>query len=205
MHTPKAFKIDNQDQMFALIAEHPLATLIVNTSEGLEANHLPLLLEKIDGQHTLIGHIAKANPLHKHIENGSDVLVTFQGPQAYISAGYYPSKQVDGKVVPTWNYTAVHIKGEITFNHDKDELLSIVEKLTRSQEDQREQPWKVSDAPNGYIDTMLKAIVGLRITIDEIQGKWKVSQNHTLENRRGVIDSIKKNGDEKMSRLIDYR
>ena len=203
MYTPKAFQCDDRDQMFTLIKDHPLATLICNTDAGLEANHLPMLFEQINGRDMLIGHIAKANPLHKHLSNGSDVLVTFQGSQAYISASHYPTKQRDARVVPTWNYSAVHIKGRIEFTNDKKDLLSIVEALTHAQEHQREHPWKVSDAPQEYIDQMLKAIVGLRISIDDIQGKWKVSQNHTAENRQGVVSALRQEGNDDMATEVE--
>lgn len=202
MFIPKAFKVDCREQMFSLIKEHPLATLICNSSEGLEANHLPMLLQEHNGNTLLIGHIAKANPLYQNIINGSAVLVTFQGPQAYISASDYPSKQRDPRVVPTWNYSAVHLKGRIEFTHNKDELFAIVDALTQSQEQDRTHPWKVSDAPAEYIDRMLNAIVGIRVNVDDIQGKWKVSQNHSDENRRGVIEALSKNGNEAMATAI---
>ncbi len=189
--------------MFALIKEHPLATLVCNTKAGLEANHLPMLVEERDGKTLLIGHIAKANPLHQNIANGSKVLVTFQGPQAYVSASYYSNKQRDHKVVPTWNYTAVHVNGTLEFTHNKEELLAIVDTLTQAQEQSRKQPWKVIDAPREYIDRMLNAIVGIRINIDDMQGKWKVSQNHNNENRQGVVEALE--AEEKLAMANEVR
>lgn len=202
MFIPKVFKVDCRDQMFALIKEHPLATLVCNTKAGLEANHLPMLVEERDGKVLLIGHIAKANPLHQNITNGTKVLVTFQGPQAYISASYYPNKQRDHKVVPTWNYTAVHVSGTLEFTHNKEELLAIVDTLTQAQEQSRKQPWKVSDAPQEYIDRMLNAIVGIRVSVDDMQGKWKVSQNQSGENRQGVIKALGEEGNQAMAQTV---
>jgi transcriptional regulator len=199
---PKVFNVDCRDQMFALIKEHPLATLVCNTKAGLEANHLPMLVEERDGKTLLIGHIAKANPLHQNIANGSEVLVTFQGPQAYVSASYYPNIQRDHKVVPTWNYTAVHVSGRLEFTHNKEELLAIVDTLTQTQEQSRKQPWKVSDAPREYIDRMLNAIVGIRVSIEGMQGKWKVSQNHSDENRQGLIKALRAEGNQAMAQTV---
>ena len=188
--------------MFALIKAHPLATLVCNTKAGLEAHHLPMLVEESDGNTQLVGHIAKANPLHQNIADGSDVLVTFQGPQAYISASYYPSKQNNPRVVPTWNYTAVHVHGKIEFSQDKEELLTIVDTLTEAQENSRDYPWKVNDAPQEYIDRMLNAIIGIRVNISDIQGKWKVSQNHSDENRQGVIEALEREGSIEMAEAV---
>jgi len=202
MYTPKAFECDDYSKIFGLIKDNPLATLVCQTETGLEANHLPLLVDQYSGQKMLIGHIAKANPLHKKLVNDTEVLVTFQGAQAYISAGYYPSKQSDPRVVPTWNYTAVHIKGRIRFTDDKSQLRHIIEAITNSQEQHRKHPWKVSDAPDEYIDKMLNAIIGLTITLDDIQAKWKVSQNHSEENKHGVAQALLKSGQHTMAKEV---
>ncbi len=178
--------------MHDLMRAHPFATLISNGSDGLSADHIPLLVHD-DGSEcgVLRGHIAKANPLTKNIDLSGDVLAAFQGPHHYITPAWYPSKKEHGKVVPTWNYAIVHAHGSIRFIEDANWLLDQVTSLTSQQEAGQEQPWAVSDAPTNYIELMLKAIISLEIPINRLHGKWKVSQNRPEADQEGVAQGLK--------------
>ena len=186
MYTPNAFQLDEASAL-ALIDAHPLATLMCSDGEGFEVNLLPLLRE---GDSALIGHIARANGLWQRFADGSRVVAVFHGAQGYVHPGWYPAKREHGKVVPTWNYEAVVVHGRIRWQHDAETLLSRVEALTRHMEAPREVPWQVADAPVDYTETLLRAIVGLRIDIERIEAKAKLSQNHPVANREGVIAGL---------------
>jgi transcriptional regulator len=196
MYLPKAFENNDPAQLEAVIQENPLATLISYLPSGLEANHLPLMLQQEKGKTILKGHIAKANDLWMKLDSNNEVLVVFQGPDSYISPSFYPSKQVDGKVVPTWNYVAVHVKGRMAFHHDEAWKIGFLNQLTAQHEASFEQPWNVSDAPKDYTDKMLGAIVGIEIEVLDMKGKWKVSQNQSRQNQMGVIEGLSQVDDE---------
>ena len=192
MYIPIHFVETDQNILHAFIRENSFATIVFQTSNGLDAHHVPMLL---GDDNVLRGHIAKANPIWKNYTNPI-VLVIFQGENSYISPSFYPSKQIDGKAVPTWNYSAVHANGEIVFIHDKDWLLDTVSKLSDFHEKNFAMPWKIADAPPQYIAQMLHAIVGFEIKIETIEGKFKLSQNHSQSNRDGVrigLEAIGKN------------
>ena len=142
------------------------------------------------GENALMGHLARANPHWKEYVAGTEALAIFSGPQHYISPGWYPSKAEHGKVVPTWNYVVVHVRGTLTFHEDAPWLKQNITALTDQQENAREDPWKVSDAPADFIDGLVKSIIGVQMTITSIEGKWKVSQNRSQEDREGVIDAL---------------
>lgn len=186
MYTPAAFQLD-ESAALALVDAHPLATLVCSDGGGSEVNLLPLLHQ---GKSALIGHIARANPLWQRFTDGARVVAIFHGAQGYVHPGWYPAKSEHGKVVPTWNYEAVVVHGRIHWQHDADTLLSRVEALTRHMEAPRTEPWQVSDAPPDYTATLLRAIVGLRIDIERIEAKAKLSQNHPAANREGVIQGL---------------
>ncbi|GAM58996.1 transcriptional regulator [Vibrio ishigakensis] len=192
MYTPRKFKQENIKQQVELIENYPFATLVVNTSDGVEVNHLPMLLEEHKGRLLLKGHIAKANPLWKRAEEGIEVKVIFNGPHCYISPNHYPSKSVDHRVVPTWNYAVVHVTGYVSFRHDSSFLYEVVEKLTDQHEQKSAKPWSISDAPEPFIEKMLTAIVGIEIAVSNIEGKWKLSQNQSAENQDGVVRGLAK-------------
>ncbi|MBC8269887.1 MAG: FMN-binding negative transcriptional regulator [Rhodospirillaceae bacterium] len=192
MYQPSHFQEQRIPVMHDLMRGHPFATLISNGSDGLSADHIPLLVHDDGSEHGVLrGHVAKANPLTKHIDQSQDVLAAFQGPHHYITPAWYPSKKEHGKVVPTWNYAIVHAHGPIRFIDDADWLLDQVTALTYQQEGGRDQPWAVSDAPEDYTETMLKAIIGLEIQINRLHGKWKVSQNRPEADRKGVVQGLK--------------
>jgi transcriptional regulator len=139
---------------------------------------------------TLYGHLAKANPQWKDLRDGAEALLIFSGADAYVSPGFYPSKAEHGKVVPTWNYVAVHAYGRAETFSDGGRLLDIVSTLTDRHEAGRAQPWKVADAPADYIDGMLKAIVGFAVPIERLEGKRKLSQNRNPADIAGVREGL---------------
>ena len=191
MYNPKHFEQSDLSVVSALIQHFPLGAL-VTTQEGLlQADHIPFLLHgdpTLGGK--LIGHVAKNNPVWKHAQTSSESLVIFQGPQAYISPNWYPSKQVHHEVVPTYNYAVVHVYGKLTISHDPQTKLEVVDQLTAAMETGRPSPWGVLDAPAGYIDKMLEAIVAIELTISSVQAKWKISQNREDRDRLGATKGL---------------
>lgn len=203
MYRPKQFEQNDPESMLDFMRANTFASLVSNGANGLNAEHIPFLVRtNSESKTVLCAHIAKANPLWKSLKNGDSVLVLFQGSNSYISPNWYPSKQTNSRVVPTWNYTAVHVKGEIEFIHDSKWLLSLLNDLTGAQEQTQDQPWKVSDAPEKFIERQLSAIVGIEIMVNDLSGKFKLSQNQSAENRQGVKSSLREVGHE-MSDLID--
>jgi transcriptional regulator len=191
MYLPGHFREDRLEAQFAFIERHPLGTLIANVDGRLEANHVPMLLSRTRGaQGALVGHVAHANSLWRTVGEDAEVLVVFAGADAYVSPSSYPSKQSDGRVVPTWNYAVVHARGRIRFFDDRERLLAIVSGLTDRHESGRAEPWKVTDAPAAYVDSMLKAIVGFEIEVVELTGKFKASQNRSEADRAGVREAL---------------
>ena len=191
MYTPRAFALDDLPEIQQLIQHTRLAQLVTVGEQGLLASHLPLLLNPDEGANgTLYGHLAKANPQWKDLQNGSEALVIFAGAEAYISPAFYPAKAEHGKVVPTWNYIAVHAYGTPEVFSDAERLLSVVTALTDRHESGRAQPWKVSDAPADYIDGMLKAIVGFALPVERLIGKRKLSQNRSTADMAGVREGL---------------
>lgn len=194
-YRPKHFEETDPATLHALVRAHPLSTWVVPQTDGeLLVNHIPFLLDTDRGPHgTLVGHVARANPVWRALTAAATVAV-FQGPEAYISPSWYPSKPVHGKVVPTWNYAVVHAHGTARVFDDRAQLLALVARLTALHEAPQAQPWQVTDAPADYIDTLLGAIVGIEITVQRWVGKWKVSQNRTLEDRLGVAAGLQTRG-----------
>ncbi|MHC8317033.1 FMN-binding negative transcriptional regulator [Pseudomonas sp. LB3P31] len=191
MYNPSSFAITDLADMQQQIHGTRLALVITHGEQGLQASHLPLLLRPDESPNgTLYGHFAKANPQWKELQNGAEALVIFAGADAYISPGFYPSKTEHGKVVPTWNYVAVHAYGTAEVFTDADRLLNLVSALTDRHEGAREQPWKVTDAPADYIDGMLKAIVGFALPIQRLEGKRKLGQNRSTADIAGVREGL---------------
>jgi transcriptional regulator len=143
---------------------------------------------------TLRGHVARANPLWRESSSGSGALVIFQGPQQFVSPSWYPTKQETGRVVPTWNYVVVHAHGRVRMIDDGIWVRSHLEQLTNRHEQNRAMPWKVTDAPADFIEKMTSAVVGIEITIERLTGKWKVSQNRSLPDRKGVVAGLEEDG-----------
>ena len=191
MYTPRSFAIDDLQQMQQHMLDTRLAMVITHGAQGLQASHLPLLLRPDEGPNgTLYGHFARANPQWKELQEGAEALVIFAGADAYVSPGFYPGKAEHGKVVPTWNYVAVHAYGTAQVITDAEPLLDLVSALTDHHEAGRAQPWKVADAPADYIDGMLKAIVGFALPIQRLEGKRKLSQNRSSADMAGVREGL---------------
>jgi transcriptional regulator len=190
MYLPKHFAEDDVAEMHALMRAHPLATLVSHGPDGLDANHIPLLLADAAPCGKLQGHVARANPLWKPGRVAGEVLVVFQGDECYISPSGYATKAEHGKVVPTWNYVAVHAYGDLRVIDDPDWILAQVSALTAANESALPQPWRVTDAPADYIEKMLGAIVGIEITITRLLGKWKVSQNQPPANQASLVAAL---------------
>lgn len=192
MYTPSHFSESRLSVLHDLIKARPFAAIAMDTEHGLEALHLPLLLDDSRGLYGVLqGHLARANTIWQESEAGSEVLAMFQGPQHYISPGWYASKREHGKVVPTWNYAIVHARGPIEWIHDQRWLLGFLEEITNTHEQKLADPWHITDAPADYIERMLKSIVGFEIPVSSITGKWKLSQNRSAADRAGVIAGLK--------------
>ncbi|UZE11936.1 FMN-binding negative transcriptional regulator [Pseudomonas sp. B21-053] len=191
MYTPSSFAIDDLQDLHQQILATRLAMLVTHGEQGLQASHIPLLLDAEQGPNgTLYGHLAKANPQWKELQNGAEALVIFAGADAYVSPGFYPAKAEHGKVVPTWNYVAVHAYGVAEVFTDADRLRNLVSALTDRHEADRTQPWKVADAPADYIAGMLRAIVGFALPIERLEGKRKLSQNRSAADIAGVREGL---------------
>jgi transcriptional regulator len=208
MYRPAHFREDRLDILHGLIRAHPFAQLVTAGTHGIEANPLPMLIDPAASANgTLRGHLARGNGQVAALREGAEALVIFQGPQAYISPAWYPGKNAPGpghgKVVPTWNYVAVHAWGKPSVIDDAAWLRRLVGDLTDRHEHGRQNPWSVGDAPEDFIAAQLKAIVGIEIPIDRIEGKWKVSQNRSEPDRRGVVEGLRAEGDEVMAGLVE--
>ena len=201
MYLPRHFTEDDVAEMHALMRAHPLATLVSHGPDGLEANHIPLLLAEALPNGKLQGHVARANPVWRDGQVSGEVLAIFHGHDSYISPSGYATKAEHGKVVPTWNYVAVHAHGELRVIDDPTWVFAQISALTATNEAGLRQPWAVTDAPAEYIEKMLGAIVGIEITINRLLGKWKVSQNQPAENQASLIATFAARGDP-MAELI---
>ena len=190
-YIPPAYREHDLARMHEHIRAVGFATLITVGADGPLVSHLPLLLDPAAGpQGALIGHLARANPQWKESDLAKLALVVFMGPDAYVSPSGYPSKHEHGRVVPTWNYRVVHVRGMLTLFEAPDELRAHVEALSDRHEARFETPWKVGDAPEDFVQRQLKGIVGLRLRITSIEGKAKLSQNRLEADRQGVIAAL---------------
>ena len=203
MYVPAHFDEVRPDVLQGLMQAAGLATLVSMTADGLLASHAPLMLEPDPAPHgTLIGHLARANPHAAAALQGVETLVIFQGADGYISPSYYPTKQAHGKVVPTWNYAAVHAYGTLQMFDDPARLLDVVTRLTKDHETSRAQPWAVSDAPEDFIDGMLRGIVGISLRITRLEGKVKMSQNRPAADQAGVVAGLRRDGADKLAAAV---
>jgi transcriptional regulator len=194
MYQPQHFREDDPAVQHALIRAHPLGLLVTVGKAGIEANHIPFVL---DPSGTLLqGHLARPNTQWQTFDPSADALVVFQGPEAYITPSWYATKTETGRVVPTWNYAVVQVRGRMRAIDDHAWLRTQIDALTRSQEDGRDHQWHVGDAPAAFIDGQVKGIVGVEIAITSINGKWKVSQNRTEADQMGVIAGLHAAGGE---------
>jgi transcriptional regulator len=187
VYLPSHFAQTDATALAALMREQPLAALVTLQGGEPTADHVPL---EFDAERRLLrGHVARANPLWQAAD-GQQVLAIFQGAQAYVSPGWYPSKATTHKVVPTWNYAVVHAHGTLRAVHDAPWLRELVGRLTDHHEQSRATPWSVNDAPVDYVQQMLRAIVGIEIAVERLVGKFKLSQNRSAEDRAGVAAGL---------------
>lgn len=199
MYMPKSFVETRPEALHGLIRDYPFATVVAGAADGVVANHLPL--EWVGG--ALHGHVARGNELARL--DGAEVLAIFKGPDGYVSPNWYPTKQETHREVPTWNYAVVHVRGRLKVVEDAAWLRALLERLTDHHEAAEPQPWRVGDAPDDHVEKLLRAIVGIEIAIERIEGKFKLSQNHPERNRLGVIAGLRRrdgDGDAALAALM---
>jgi transcriptional regulator len=205
VYLPDAFREDNLGQLHAAIRSSGLATLVTSGAEGLTASHIPLLLDPEPGPFgTLLGHVSRANPQWRGLDGGGTALAIFLGPEAYVSPTLYATRRTTGRVVPIWNYAAVHAYGRLAAIEDPERLLELVARLTSRHESGRPDPWSAADAPPDFIAAQLRGIVGLQLTIDRLEGKWKMSQNRPAEDIPGIVEGLATEAPE-VSQLVARR
>jgi len=195
MYQPDHHRVDDLSLMHALMRARPLVALVSGGAEGLYATHLPTVL-KDDGPYGVVEfHLARANPHWKYLAEPNEALMIFQGPAVYITPNWYPSKAEHAKVVPTWNYAVVHAYGRPEVMQDTDWIRRHVAELTAQQERNEAEPWALTDAPETYIEMMLRGIIGFRLAITRLEGKWKMSQNRDMKDRDGVVRGLRRRGE----------
>jgi transcriptional regulator len=191
VYIPQSFAEHDVAVMHAFIEAHSLGALVTTTPSGLFATHLPFVLDRSSGEYgTLQGHVARANPHHELAGEAPEALVIFTGADSYVTPSLYPSKSEHGKVVPTWNYVAVHAHGTLRFVREPGALRRHLEQLTALHESNLPLPWSIADTPDGYVDKLLGAIVGVEMEIMRLDGKWKMSQNRPAADVDGVIEGL---------------
>lgn len=204
MYLPEHFREENPATIAAILRDAPLACIVANTAEGLVANHIPLLT---NSKGILIGHVARANPLHQMVGDGAEVLVIFRGPDGYVTPRSYPSKAEHHRHVPTWNYIAVHVTGQISFQHDEPSKRAAVALLTREHEKRvnGDAAWRMTDAPADYMAVQLANIVALRIVPLRVIAKAKLSQNREPRDVRGAVQDLSERGHAALAALMQAR
>ncbi len=191
MFQPKIFRDTRLCKLHSMIGQYPFSTLVTNHRSGVTADHVPLMLSpKVGRFGTLQGHLAAVNPLCRDSQDDREALAIFHGPSAYVSAGWYPSKPDNQKVVPTWNYVVIHARGKLRFIQDAEWKLRHLNTLTNQHEAGRDDPWTVSQAPDDFVARQLRAIVGFEITIEDLTGTVKISQNKSRTDLNGVISGL---------------
>lgn len=206
MYVPRHFVEDRVEVLHAALREAGLATLVTAGAGGLSVSHVPLLLEPEPGPlGRLVGHVARANSQWKVAPDGSAALAIVLGPSGYVSPSWYATKRETGRVVPTWDYVAVHAHGAVRFFDERERLLDVVTRLTDRHEHARAAPWNVRDAPPDYVDGLLKSIVGVELTLTRLEGQWKASQNKGEADRRGVEEGLREGGNAALAELVRER
>jgi transcriptional regulator len=209
LYNPRWFKEERVDILQNEVDHISFGTLITVNKSDISASHVPMLVDRSRGElGTLFGHVARGNSQWRDSPAGGLGLAIFLGPDAYISPSWYPTKKETGKVVPTWNYVAIHVRGPVTFFEEIERIREIVTKLTKHHEADSKKPWEVTDAPADYIDGELRSIVGFEMPVVKIDGKWKMSQNRPEGDRESVIINLMdrdKLRDEEVSREMKGR
>ena len=191
VYTPAPNRHDDETELRGFVADVRVGWLVTSRpGEAPAASFLPVVWHA----DTVVAHLAKANPHWREIEGDTPALFIVTGPDAYVSPNWYPAKAEHGKVVPTWNYSAVHLTGTARVHDDPQWLRAAVTDLTDQHEGSRDEPWHVSDAPDAYIDGQLRGIVGVELTVTGVEGKAKLSQNRSDTDREGVIDGLRSEG-----------
>lgn len=195
MYLPPQFAEPRLEELHRIVREHALGVLITNSSAGLDANHLPFMLEADQGGYgVLIAHVARANPLWREVQDGQEALVVFRGVEGYITPSWYPGKQETHRRVPTWNYEVVHAHGTLHVRDDEKFVRGVVARLTRQHEADQAQPWKMGDAPADYLAEQLRNIVGIEFRVERLVGKRKLNQHHERRDREGAIQGLEASG-----------
>lgn len=195
MYVPAHFALTEPAALQRILRAHPLGMLVTSADGHLDANHIPFEFDPAIGPHgQLTGHVARANPVWQQCRNGAAVMVVFRGAEAYVSPNWYPSKHETHRLVPTWNYEVVHAHGRITVRDDETFVRGVVARLTRRHEAGEPRPWKMGDSAPEFIDGLLKAIVGIEIAIDRLEGKAKLSQNREARDRLGAAATLLERG-----------
>lgn len=204
MFVPSVFREDRIEVLHRAMRDIAAATLVSQGPDGLIATHVPIELDSSAGENGVLRcHFAKANPHAAVVADGGELLAIFQGPQGYVTPSWYPSKAETGKVVPTWNYVAIHAYGTATPMTDTDTLKGHLARMTAGHEARSAAPWSLDDAPEDFINGMCRAIVGLEIALNRIEGKWKLSQNRSPGDRAGVLAGLRATDDPANARLAD--
>jgi len=191
LHIPKSNQETNISTLHSVIKENPFAAWTTISEGKITANHIPFVLDENKGEFgTLTGHVARANPIWKTFSKDLESVIIFQGDHSYITPSWYPTKKEHGKAVPTWNYAVVHAYGNPNVIEDREWLLTHVNELTDTHESNQKQPWKVSDAPDEYINKLVKAIVGIEIPINRLVGKIKLGQNRSKSDQLGMVEGL---------------
>ncbi|HSY34253.1 MAG TPA: FMN-binding negative transcriptional regulator [Acidobacteriaceae bacterium] len=205
MYIPEDFRADDVPTLHADMQRNSFAALVTLTSAGLVATHLPVLLDETRGPlGTILGHVSRANHQWQTSNPATEALLLFSGPDTYVTPNWYPAKQETHRVVPTWNYAAIHAYGAISFFDDPTRLREIVTRLTNLHESTFPTPWKVTDAPANYIDGQLKAIIGFELPITRIEGKHKFNQNRSAADQAGVVQGLRSLSDPVKSAVADF-
>lgn len=204
MYLQSAFQEDRAELQHGLIRAHPLGTLIVAAGGSVTADLLPFILYPGEGERGVLrAHVARANPVWQALKEEGECLVVFQGANDYISPSWYASKAEHHKVVPTWNYATVQVRGTARVVEEARWLRSLLDDLTAMREARLPQPWKLADAPPAFVESMMQAIIGIELPIASIVGKWKVSQNRSEADREGVLAGLRAQpGGEAMAALV---
>lgn len=191
MYTAKLNEETRIDVLHGIMREAPLATLVTCGADGPEVNHIPMVISANEGPYgTLRGHVARVNPVWRNLRDGGECVAVFRAADYYISPSWYPSKKVDPRTVPTWNYVVVHAHGTVKTMEDSAWLCAHLEELTDQQEGGRVPRWRVADAPEEFLHKLRGAIVGIELSITRLDGKVKASQNRSAEDRAGVVQGL---------------
>lgn len=203
MYLPPHFAAARPEQLQQLLRAHPLGALVRSGPDGLDADHLPFEFDAGAGPlGTLSAHVARANPLWQRCAPGTEVLVIFRGAEGYVSPSWYPSKHETHRLVPTWNYEVVHVRGRLQVRDDERFVRGLVARLTRAHEAAEARPWKMGDSAPEFIDDMLSRIVGIEIEIDALVGKLKLSQNRETRDRLGAADALAERGNDALAQAM---